>query len=328
MQQNMMWQATAARCVATDPKCKRQRYAYVFGGILVLLVIGAFFLPAPLSDQLLWINPTSSYPESLSPFWLSAVFMYLLYLLNLWLFTGAPSSRRWGAFERNRQRAARASFSDTSIETYPLPEMFMPLPPTVVVRMKRSWRVTRIAGYIYAPIVAVILGAGVFSWQIHLNYLLQQREVSGWMLLGTILYILFFCCLLFPIIKAFLFAPRQCLIATQDGLICHRELRFSYIPWYEARLFAVIAKEQDKVVYELASRTTIIRWVSQPGYIGALPVGIMGISPLGLACAENSIGEYEWHIRQIVTMVAQCTHLPLYDLRNDRMGEFLTTGER
>ncbi len=68
-----------------------------------------------------------------------------------------------------------------------------------------------------------------------------------------------------PALSAFVLAPRQYLIATQDGLIGYRGLRLRVIPWQEARLFAVIAK-QETLVYELASSTTLIRWSSKPAW--------------------------------------------------------------
>lgn len=102
----------------------------------------------------------------------------------------------------------------------------------------------------------------------------------------------------------------------QDGLICSRWLSFSSIPWHEARLFAVITKQKQTLVYELSSRTDIIRWSDRPtwNYGDALPAGTVGMAPLGLIQAEKSVEEYQCKARQLRMLVAARTGLPLYDL--------------
>lgn len=93
-------------------------------------------------------------------------------------------------------------------------------------------------------------------------------------------------------------------------------IRGYYIPWNEALLFAVIAENQNTLVYELASSTGIIRWASQPAisYADAFPACTVGTAPLGLIQAASTTEEYQWQVRQLVVLVASKTGLPLYDL--------------
>jgi hypothetical protein len=154
------------------------------------------------------------------------------------------------------------------------------------------------------------------DWQANIQYLIRQGEISGWAFLGSIPTILFALLPTLFILAAFILAPRQRLIATQDGLFCYRYLRFSYIPWHEARLFAVVGEHNQTIVYELASGSTVIRWASKPAMLSGdnLPEATMGLAPFGLIKAENP-EEYQWQIRQLTAMVANGTGLPLYDLR-------------
>ncbi len=302
--------------VAPDPTRKMLRYYLICLGIVLALLIGSFFFPEPFRDELTWSKspPLFNYISS-KPF--SFIMFILLPATLLWPFTNILGSRKWKNLEQDRQQAVKNHFSGRSTVTFPLPEVFTPLPATMSVRVRRNWLATCIAGVLYALLIGLILWAFISGWQTNIQYLAQQGKISGWTLLGSIFYCLPFCLYILPAITAFIFAPHQQLIATQDGLVCRRGLRFSYIPWYEVRLFAVIAEQQGALVYELTSATSIIRWSSKTAgnYGDTFPSATVGIAPLGLVRAASSTEEYQWQICLLAAMVAARTNLPLYDLR-------------
>ncbi len=311
MQQQITQQSSAT--VAPEPARNVVRYYLIVLGVALALLIGSFFLPEPFRDELTWSKSLLLFnSSSFQPF-----LFILLPAIFIWPFINIPAITRYRYLEKKRRRAVENRLSGRSTATFPLPAIFISLPATVSVRVRRSWRATSIAGAIYTTLIGFVLLAFVSDWQTNMHYLVQRGEISGWTLLGSIFNALFYCLLIFPAITAFLFAPHQRLIATRDGLICYRGLRFSYIPWHEALLFAVIAEQKNTLIYELASSTSIIRWSSKPtwNYADTFPAATVGIAPLGLVRAENSTEEYQWQIRQLTAMVAAGTGLPLYDLR-------------
>lgn len=295
------------------------RYSWIFVGTILTLLIGSLFLPIPLRDELVWNQPSLFFLHNT---WLSWLFSILLLAIFVWPFINSPVlvpyvRWKWKPLEKKRQQAVDNRLSGKVAVTFPLPEIFPPFPTTLSLRICRNWRSTLIASTIYTVLIEFVLLAFVADWQTTMHYLEQRGEISGWTLLGSIFDALFYCMLIFPPLIAFIFAPRQRLIATQNGLICYYGLRFSYIPWHEALLFAVITEQNNTLVYELASSTSLIRWSSKPTwtYADTFPSAIIGIAPLGLVRAENSTEEYQWQIRQLTAMVAFGTGLPLYDLR-------------
>jgi hypothetical protein len=311
MQQQITQQSSAA--VAPEPARKVVRYYLIVLGVALALLIGSFFLPEPFRDELTWSkSPPLFNSSSFQPF-----LVILLPAIFIWPFINIPIITRYRYLEKNRRQAVENRLSGRPTITFPLPAIFILLPATVSVRVRRSWRATLIAGAIYTTLIGFVLLAFVSDWQFNIQSLAQRGEISGWTLLGSLFNALFYCLIIFPAITAFLFAPRQRLIATRDGLICYRWLRFSYIPWPEANLFAVIAEQHNTLIYELASSTSIIRWSSKPTwtYRDTFPAATVGIAPLGLIEAENSTEAYQWQIRQLTAMVAAGTGLPLYDLR-------------
>jgi hypothetical protein len=316
MQQSITLKSSTA--VATDPLRKRQRYLNIIVGSLFALAIASIFLPIPLPHELFWnyfplqslFSHSFNNDEVLSSAGLVALWMIMVFpFFNIR--TGSPE---WKKLERARQRAVRSHFSSVTA-ILPFPAIFAPFPSTVSVRLRRNWLATCIAGAIYAPLIGLILWIFVSGWQMNMQYLVQHGEISGWLLLGSILYSLLYWIYILPAIITIIFAPRQLLIATQEGLFCRQGLRFSSISWSEARLFAVIAELKGMPVYELASSTSIIRWAYEPGSDGGLPTAAIGIAPFGLVRAENSTEEYQWQIGQITALVAAGTGLPLCDLR-------------
>jgi hypothetical protein len=319
-----MQQSTLQRSVTTvasDPVRKMFRYYLLCLGSVLALLIGSFFLPEPLRDELTWSKSPPVFTFINAHSFLPIVFIPIVFILFpaifLWPFTNILGSRRWKNLDRARQQAVQNRLSNRSTAPFLLPEVFTPLPSTLSLSLRRNWRATCVAGFIYALLIGLMLSTYISGWQINMQYLIQQGEVSGWTLLGSIFYGLSFCLYVLPAITAFIFTPHQQVIATPDGLICHRGLRFSSIPWSEACLFAVIAERQGVFVYELASTTSIIRWSSKPAgnYGDTFPAATVGIAPLSLVQAASSTEEYQWQTRLLTAMVAAGTNLPLYDLR-------------
>lgn len=288
------------------------------GGVLILAV-SYLFLPASLRDNLVWGGPHShDFPWMLPlPFLLLlAPFICLMPLTNIPVMT--PYKHwAWRVLEKKRQHAVAAHLSDEHMRMFPLPEISAPLPDSVSVCVHRNWLTTLIGGIIYAVVIGYVLLWAFVNGQENLLSLAQQGELSGWAFIGGIPDTLLCCLYLFPVLSAFLLAPRQRLIATQDGLMCYRGICFISIPWKEAQLFAVIAQQQETVVYEVSSRTSLIRWSSKPAWSSAegLPSATIGTAPLNLIWSGNAPEEYEWPICQITAMAAARTGLPLYDLR-------------
>lgn len=322
MQQHISYQSSTK--VASDPTRKIAYAYFILVGALLALAIGSGFFPGAWRDQLFVKSPDILRSWTSSPFPFQLV-IYIFLLATLVLpFNNLPSSTyvfpwpfrgKWQNLERDRQQAVANRLSGKTTMTFPLPEVFTPLPATISVQMRRNWRATWIAGALYAPLIGIVLWAFVSGWQINMQYLAQQGELSAWTLLGSIPYTLVCFLCIVPTFSAFFLAPHQRLIATQDGLIGCRGLRLSYIPWQEARLFAMIAM-QGTFVYELASSTSIIRWSSKPAwsYGDTYPSAVIGIAPLGLVQSEHSTEEYHHQIQQLTAMVAARTGLPLYDL--------------
>src|SRR5258708_20894694 len=317
MHQSLAQQANTT--VAPDPARKQRRSYWVFVGTILTLGIGSFFLPTPLREELVW-----NQPSLFSPFQVNIVFSLLFPVLVLAIFVYPFVSFpvvlwqrwKWSSLETKRKHAVEQRLNGRVTATFPLLEVFPPFPATVSLRLCRNWRSTAIAGTIYTILIGLIVVTFVSDWQSTLLTLAQRGELSGWALLGSLFDALFYCLLIFPALWAFLLAPRQRLIATQDGLACYRGLSFTFISWHEAQLFAVIAKQTDTLVYELSTTTSLIRLSSKPTWNSSatFPAATVGIAPLGLIRAENSTEEYQWYIRLITAMVAAGTGLPLSDL--------------
>lgn len=321
MQQHISYQSRPK--VASDSS-RQIIYVYIFfvGAVLILLISSAFF-PGSWHDQFFPKSPALLHALSASPF---AFIAYIFFpAVLIWPFLSLPVSTwfflwpfggKWKYLERDRQQAVANHVNGETAMTFSLPQTLAPLPTTLSVQMRRNWKATWIAGAFYAPLIGAVLWTFISTWQVNMQYLAQQGEISTWTLLGSLSFTLVCLWYTVPALSAFLFAPRQRVIATQDGLIGYRGLRLSYIPWQDARLFAAIAEEHGMLVYELASRTSIIRWSSKPAwsYGDTYPGNVIGIAPLGLMQAEHSEEEYCYQIQQLTAMVAARTGLPLYDL--------------
>ena len=317
----------SATILALDPTRRMSRYFWIWVGIWLAWAIGSFFLPEPIRSELVWgkssplskllFNYINSEPSVFPQLLLTVLYCYTIPAIFIWPFAPIFILGRLKRLEPARQRTAKNHFSGISMATFPLPEVFTHLPATLSIQMRRNWRATWIAGMFYTLLMGLLFWDFASGWQSNILYLAQRGMISSWTLLGSIFYGLPYCVCILPAITAFILAPRQQLIATQDGLVCRHGLRFNYIPWHEARLFAVIAEQQITLVCELASSTSIIRWSSTPqsNYADNFPAATVGIAPLCLVRPTTSTEEYQWQIRLLTALVAARTNLPLYDLR-------------
>jgi hypothetical protein len=315
MQKNVTQEAAVA--LAPDPTYKIIRSCWIiFGIVLALSIGGSWFLPEPLPNELIWNSTTPLLHFITINETFALIADVLIAAIFITPFINIQHFSPWRRFERDRQRVVQNHFSGIVMASLSLPEMHTPLPTSLSLSLRRNWRVVRIAAPIYALLGGLFLWDYAVGWQMNMQHLAQQGALSGWVLPGGIIAALPVCLLCLPIIAALLFAHRQHLIATQDGLICQRGLRFSSLPWSEAKLFAVVAESQGTFVYELASHTSIIRWSSKvTPRRNVFPAAVMGFAPLGLAQAATTDEEYQWQIRLLTAMVAARTNLPLYDLR-------------
>jgi hypothetical protein len=294
MLQNIMQKT--GRVVARDPSLKAGR---------ILAIIALAILP---TVALLCVaSPTLNLLEPLSLFTgISAAYL-ITYIVQF---------SQWRKLEKKRQQAALYNF--TSQQPAPISPSFASLPARLVIGMQRHWFITYIVGAICGIFILFINVTFYSLWQTYAQQIIQQGQSLGWLFFGTVLYLGFLALCDISLLIAFLSAPRQQLIATQDGLICRLGYRFSYIPWHEARLFAVIGQVRDALVYELSSDTQIIRWVSKPvagsGY--TTPARVLGLTnPFGMVQAYPSKEEYEQYMQTLFAMIIVRSRQPCHDLR-------------
>lgn len=294
MLQNVM--QNTGRMVARDPALR-------IGGILFILslIIGPTVILPFIAPSLLTLI------EPLSGFTGASITYMIIYALR---------ALQWKKLEKKRQQAAFHNFMNQ--QQVPIPPFAASLPARLVISMQRRWSATYIGGIFYA--FAILFSNLILYslWQNYVQKIIDQKQAPGWILYGTIACLVPLCLLNIAAVIGLIYAPRQQLIATQDGLICRLGYRFRYIPWHEARLFAVIGQVKDALVYELASDSQIIRWVSKPvassGY--SAPFGVLGLTdPLSMAQAYPSKEAYEQDVQTLSAMIMTRTRQPLHDLR-------------
>jgi hypothetical protein len=171
----------------------------------------------------------------------------------------------------------------------------------------------------YVPLIGVLIWCFGYGFLANVQHLIVEGKISALLLFGGICSILPFCIVTFPAITAFLFEPQQHLSANRDGLYAQKRGQHNFIPWSEARLFAVIAMYQDNVIYELASAACTIHWSSKTAMYGSgnlIPLNTIGVSALKLARSATSEDDYRGQIHQLTDLVALRSELPLHDLRS------------
>jgi len=87
------------------------------------------------------------------------------------------------------------------------------------------------------------------------------------------------------------------------------------VNWNEARLFTVnaVKKARRPKSYELASADTIVRWIWVPG----------DVTPLFMLKPAIPRQEYDRQMQGLLEMVAGRTHLPLYDISQQKAAWYM-----
>jgi hypothetical protein len=247
----------------------------------------------------------------------------LFYLAGALAFNS--SFKRWRALDRRRQQAARYNLTTRlGARTSTPPRADVPaLPDVFVITARRDWLFTGI----FAPallLLLCLLGAVTYSYA---QSMLQEvahgiaPALVLWEIALNIAPVLASGSVIFT---RLVMTPRQGLIATRDGLLARSGYRTRFIPWHEARLFAIIGqvdlgKQKPVLFYELASSTGIIRWPSAPTFVAPtnwnrIPSAVTLLRTIqGITSA--SIGGLAQQVEILNIIVAERSGLPLYDLR-------------
>lgn len=310
------------RVVAPDPTRRIMCSLLIcIGAVFVLATVLNILLPEPPQDVFLW-QPLLLVDGQLSI--LITLVVFALAAVCYFPFTTRSLSRlkQWKSLESNRQRIATAALEGSLPVEFPLPVVVGPLPSTLSIQMRRDWRGTGIFGMVLALLWGLLFVYFFYGPLTNLHFFIQQRQ-NGWIVLRIIFNVALYSLLSFPTLLQIILAPRQQLFATQDGLLCRCGLSIRSIPWHESRLFSVIAEERGILVYELASRASLIRW-SSTLIKDHFPFATVGSAPVGLVQAYPSEDEHRQLIHILTVLIAEKTGLPLVDLRQFTNKQILT----
>ena len=297
----------ALRVIPIDPSLRLRYRIIVF--ILITLVLFSFNITLAFNEMI--------FNYSLFNFWvLYGVIIYLLIVFPL---------KPWRWMDQKRQQAARYCLTtgllarantQREIEAPDLPEYFA---LTVQRRRVLTWSVSLL--------LSSILFTGVFiaytygQTMLHnVQYGLAMATVIWEISLNSAVVLLWgYFSFSFLIIN-----PRQSIIATRTGLLCWRGYQTSFIPWQQARLFAVIGhapvkRQEPMLFYELSSADQVIRWPSAYVFIKQ---GLGSKVPSAVTLLRNvltrpvgSTADFAQQIQLLNIIIAERTGLPLYDLR-------------
>lgn len=303
------------RVVAPDPTRRNAlMYLIYYIGAVVALLLVLTHLPGPISNLIGWQSPPLPSDWQMVYDLTSGA---ILAGIGACFFPYADMclSRKWSwkELEPSRQQAAAALLQGILPVLFPLPTVVGPLPTTISIHTLRNWRATATAVATVTLLWGFCLVKFFYNWQPNLQPFAQQGQI-GLMMLKIIINLALYSIPILPAFLAIILAPRQLLLADQDGLYCYLGPRATYIPWHEARLFSVIAEEYGILVYELASEISLIRW-SYTLMKGNFPYATFGSAPFKIAQGEPSEDEHRQRIRRLTVLVAEKTGLPLVDLR-------------
>lgn len=234
-----------------------------------------------------------------------------------------PSASK--VLDKKRQQAARYNMTvgawDRALaHTRPgVPD----LPDSLAIARERSWPATLTLA-ITGSVIAGILGKIVYDNWMQTLPLVQQGTPLFWIIVNTCVNAALFLSMVIMLLHSLISSPRQQITATHEGLYCRLGHRTSFIPWQQANLFAVTDQiekrgQQPTLIYELASKDTIIRWPST-----STPVSMNWRKDLvmhvflsgGLIRRSPAVAsEFEQQIQMLNVIVIERSGLPLYDLR-------------
>jgi hypothetical protein len=206
--------------------------------------------------------------------------------------------RQAGKLDQRRQLAASGDQSLLAREQIVPNEVALPLPTTL--KMRSNWlgfvAITAILMLIMVVIVAIsyilVVGANPHPFHMFLTYLVLELPI-----------------LLIPLIAVlliFFLRRRRGIEVSENGLTLYDVSGAHYVPWNEARLFAIYMGKKDApaISYELASAKDIVRWT-----------WLRKFSKFNTELPTTSIEEYNRQMQPLLALIAARIGLPLYDLR-------------
>lgn len=308
----------AAQVVPIEPSL-RKRYWILFLGIIMLPLLAAIFFLAfnSLDGNNLLAGYMLLWQHSLPG---TAPLPYLAYSATYVLPFG-----RWKTLDKRRQQAARYNMTVGAwARAVARPQPDAPaLPDAFAISTEHSWPATIFFALISILILYVISVVAYSGWQAT-SQIIQQGVPVILVILNNCLNFALLLCGAAGAFISLVFAPRQQLIATGDGLTCHQGYRTSFIPWQQAQLFAIIAqantnkKRPVALFYELASQDTSIRWPSTNTSVKRNRAIIPANISLFHMCSRYSgstIAPFTEQVLFLNIIIAERTGLPLYDLR-------------
>jgi hypothetical protein len=216
--------------------------------------------------------------------------------------------RIWKRFDLKRQAAAQGDQSMLAIEQ-PRPDaQALSLPLTIRMRSNRRLQLTVMATLFLSLMLPFIGGFafGLLGNPTHPLYLEVWFIIIGvWALFALVLVGIMY---LLLYIKG-----REQVTLTDYGIMLSGVTpRIHSIPWSEARLFAIVnpyspkrGRDRQPLLLEVASEHELVRWV-----------WLRPTSPRsGFIVPVLPPEEYEQQMRNVLSVIAAKTGLPLYDLR-------------
>lgn len=200
--------------------------------------------------------------------------------------------------DQRRQLAASGDQSLLARQQIVPNKVALPLPTTL--KMRSNWpgfvAITAILMLIMAVIVVIpyilVDGASPHPSHVFLTYLVLALPI-----------------LLIPLIAVslvFFLRRRRAIEVSENGLTLYDVSGAHYVPWNEARLFAIYMGKKDApaIFYELASAKDIVRWT-----------WLRKFSKFSTELPTTSIEEYNRQMQALLSLIAGRTGLPLYNLR-------------
>lgn len=307
MQEKLVDMRSRGKVVPFEPTLKTQRYLLFFGIVVLVAYIITLVLFRQANTIIFGVD---------SFFFL--LWMYCFYPLFYFIY-GKP----WRKLEKKRQQVARYNLSKGLPTQIAGLQDYSDFPARFAIRLRRRWLFSWVVS-IARGLELVVLVLLLFAfWRDTVSLLMHQQESLVLALLQTILNVVVVFYALGSVVVTLVFTPRQQVTATCDGLLCRLGYHFNYIPWQQARLFAVIGEKETKkhgkvFFYELSSEQAVIRWSSRPTPRGPwdMPSTAVGVTKW-LVQADCSETEYEQRVQTLLAIVGTRTCLPLYDLCED-----------
>jgi hypothetical protein len=289
----------SARIIPLEPTLQHHRFQLMVSCIILIFGIGISFL----------------IPHGLS---LGFIFSGLFFISIFTPFTYKKNTKHWKQLEQKRQQAAACSFQANALTNNPLiPATIIP-PFDLYIHIQRN-RSTTYENWGAAAFVIIISAViSYFTWQRNIQIATQQGISLNWIIVALVFDVVMLSSLVFISVMPLIWEPQQHLIATPSGLACYRGYHFNYIPWDQAKLFAIIGYGEIEEggtapIYELSSRSEVIRWSEAPVPIsGQIPHGTLQVTK-GTQ-AYPSPAEYYNQMQTLLALITSRTHLPLYDL--------------